>query len=411
MNSWLPVTDGMGSYLNELIGNRRLRLVGAAQFFSRTASAALLVALTWYATKAAGAEGAAIALTALAIGRGLATLLGGALADRLSKTGLITFTELSRATTLLVVVALSVGSTAVPAVAWSALAGIVGVLSGISSPAASTIVIECVEPDQLANALSLVQLLIQAGTFLGPAVGGVLIATADATTALVVLSVCYLFAASAIFFADVHPRVAARPGHPMAGLAFVAKHLDILVLALAALASNALSAPLDVLLAVYFKGSSANYGLAVSMWGVGMVAGAGFVASRPFTLMFRVRLAWVGIIGLGLLEALMGVAPVGVAPVVLMGAVGLATGPVSASLLAYVLHVVPGEIRGRVIAATQASSMAVTPLAFALTGLLATELSVRALMDLGGLGLLAVAGALYVLFQNRAGGQASEFRP
>jgi MFS family permease len=388
-----------GTHLGEFIGNRRLRLVATARFLSSTASAAFLAILPWYATKTGGAQAAATALTALAVGRGLATLAGGAMADRLPKGALITLTELARAGALMALAALSAVVREFPAMGWAAFAGTLGLLSGIASPSSSTIIADCVQPNQIAEAVAIIQALLQAASMLGPSLGGLLASTDNQVTSSAVLAVCYFAAGASMFSAKIKPPAGRSAESVFPGFRFVAQHVDVLLLVVAALAANTLTAPLDVLLAVYFKGSPGHYGLSVSVWGVGMVVGASLLAWRPFALDFRLRLAWLSMVGMGLLQTMMGVATTGVVPVILMGTIGLISGPVSASLLSYVLSVVPSELRGRVVAATQASSMAATPLAFALTGALARKLAAHTLMEAGGVALTVITVALFILFQ------------
>ena len=104
------------------------------------------------------------------------SLVGGAISDRSDRRALIFRTQLGLMVTSLVLAYISFGSD--PSVLWIyALTAIASGLNAIDRPARSAMIPNLVPPDKLAAAMALRQVVFQTTLILGPALGGVMIAS------------------------------------------------------------------------------------------------------------------------------------------------------------------------------------------------------------------------------------------
>ena len=104
------------------------------------------------------------------------SFVGGAISDRSDRRAVIFRTQLGLMVTSLVLAYISFGSE--PSVLWIyALTAIASGLNAIDRPARSAMTPNLVPPDKLAAAMALRQVVFQTTLILGPALGGVLIAS------------------------------------------------------------------------------------------------------------------------------------------------------------------------------------------------------------------------------------------
>jgi hypothetical protein len=106
------------------------------------------------------------------------SIAGGAIADRADRRVLIFRTQLGLMVTSLVLAYISFGSD--PSVLWIyALTAIASALNAIDRPARAAMIPKLVAPDKLAAAMALRQVVFQTTLIVGPALGGVMIASLD----------------------------------------------------------------------------------------------------------------------------------------------------------------------------------------------------------------------------------------
>jgi MFS family permease len=106
------------------------------------------------------------------------SIAGGAIADRADRRALIFRTQLGLMVTSLVLAYISFGSD--PSVLWIyALTAIASALNAIDRPARAAMIPKLVAPDKLAAAMALRQVVFQTTLIVGPALGGVMIASLD----------------------------------------------------------------------------------------------------------------------------------------------------------------------------------------------------------------------------------------
>jgi MFS family permease len=104
------------------------------------------------------------------------SIVGGAITDRTDRRALIFRTQLGLMVTSLVLAYISFGSD--PSVLWIyALTAIASALNAIDRPARTAMIPKLVAPDKLAAAMALRQVVFQTTLIVGPALGGVMIAS------------------------------------------------------------------------------------------------------------------------------------------------------------------------------------------------------------------------------------------
>jgi MFS family permease len=243
---------------------------------------------------------------------------------------------------------------------------------------------------------------IQQGSVLvGGPLGGVLVASFGATTALWLNAAS--FVVSAAIVAGAIPRVqheldAEAPGgflgELVEGMRFIWRHRLIRAIVLTVLLTNFLDAPDPVLFPVFAResyGSATDLGL---MYGV--VGGAGLVGALAYSAVghrLPRRLTFVGCFSVvPLMYLALATLPPLPATLAALAVVGFAAGPLNPLLLTVASEVVPPRLRGRVFGATRAGAWAAIPLGILLGGVVVEQIGVATTFLAIGLCYLAVTG-------------------
>src|SRR5690349_762068 len=136
-----------------------------------------------------------------------ALLVGGVVADRVSRRAVMVAADLARVVTQgLLAVLLFAGAASVPVVAL--LAGLTGAATGFFNPASTGVLPAVVRPEQLQQANGLRATAMSGGEIVGPLIGGVLIAAAGPGWAFAVDAAS--FAVSALLLARLRLAPVAR---------------------------------------------------------------------------------------------------------------------------------------------------------------------------------------------------------
>jgi MFS family permease len=207
-------------------------------------------------------------------------LIGGVVADRVSRRTVMVAADLSRlATQGLLGALLILGEPPIWSVA--VLAGLTGAATGFFNPAATGLLPAVVPPEQLQPANGLRATAMSGGEILGPAIAGVLVATAGPGWAIAIDAAT--FAVSAAFLARVRlPRRIAREAtsfvHDLrTGWVEFRSRSWVWSLVLAASLGNLLWGSVNVLGPVIAKrelGGAAVWGTVMAAMGVGALAGS-----------------------------------------------------------------------------------------------------------------------------------------
>jgi MFS family permease len=320
--------------------------------------------------------------------------IAGRLTDRVENARLLWTVSLGQAL-VVALMALTTGSLAAILV----LTALVGVGAAIAQPAEFALVPAAAGEERLAEANGLVETARYAGMTLGPVVGGALAAVGHVEVALIVDAAT--FAAVAVAAALLHAR--RRPqlaegdsGRAREGLAVLAADPVLrvtLLTAVAALAFFSMSIAAEVFFVKDELGAGdAAFGLLMTSWTVGMVAGAVGLARRvPRSALAIAALAGIAIQGAGLATAAAG----GVLAVAFAGfALGGVAHGVKNVLLRTMIHErVPDGVRGRAFACYNAGRNGAELGALALGGVLIGAIGAQAALLLSGLIPLAIGVA------------------
>jgi len=256
----------------------------------------------------------------------------------------------------------------------------------------------------LTRANSLISATFSISITLGPALGGLLVATAGVNAAFVLDAVTYLI--SAAFLSRIAlPRSQREDGEGFgqelrAGLGYLAGArvpLAIVVGAFLTILTINITIPAEVFLAKEtFKAGDVGYGLLVSVWGSGMALGSALmvavgdrVALVPLYLLsiFAGALALVGT----------GLAPVFIFALVALMIEGVATGIDNVTTDTILQKQVPDAFLGRVFAVRFMGYSAGEGLAYIAGGLIVDAVGPRFTYLLAGIAI-AAAGLVVILF-------------
>jgi MFS family permease len=406
-----PAKSGLPGPLRRIrilapLAHRNFRLLWYGLVVSLIGDGIFLVAVAWQAyavdnhPSALAAVGISASLPQLAL-----LLVGGALSDRLSRKSVLVVSDLARGTALALVAAQG----------WTghlklwhlcAAAAVIGAGTAFAAPAFDAIVPDVVSEEHLQPANGLDQVLRPVTLWLvGPALGGLLVAVAGASTAFAIDAATFAFSAWCLSRLRHLPAVAER-GEAASlwsdlwqGIVYVRRHTWLWGTFTAASLTYLLClGPIQVLLPYVVKnelhGNAASLGLVLGTGGVGALAAAAIVGGRdhvgrPVTFMY---FAWAGaallVAGYGLATREWELAA---------GAFALnaleAAGAVVWSTLKQ--RLVPRDLLGRVSSIDWLVSTALMPLSFALTPLATNLLGVRTtLIAAGTLGPALTLGFL-----------------
>jgi MFS family permease len=338
----------------------------------------------------------------------------GALADRHDKRRLLVLTQSAAAALALVLGGLTLADVITIWMVW-VLAGLLGIVVAMDMPARQSFVYEMAGPDDLANAVGLNAVVINSSRIVGPAIGGLLIASlgvaacfllngasfAAVIVALLVMRRAELFRAK---------RAARRPGQIREGLRYTwstpALRVPILMMAVVSTLAYNFSVVLPLLARVVYDRGGGAYGATFSAMGVGALAGALFMASRARPSR---RLLVASTFAFGVFSLALAAAPAYAWALAVLVPLG-ATGVLFVNTTNALLQVNAADaMRGRVMSLWAIVFFGSTPIGGPLTGLVARAVGVQWAVAIGGVATLATAaGAYWALRRSRVESGACE---
>jgi MFS family permease len=289
---------------------------------------------------------------------------------------------------------LSTDFSLVPVIALAALAGaIAGCVRTLTRAAAATVL---TPHGLLREGNALLNIGFTVGTAAGPALAGVVVATAGPRTALFADAASFATVALLLATASTLPRARAdamrwRTRLRM-GLRYVSSHRQLrLLLAAQAMAFVffAIVIPIEVVFAKRTLGAGdAGYGALLASWGAGMVVGGlAFAVLRRTEL--RILLP-ASTLAIGCAYLATGVAPTLLAACVASAVGGAGNGIQWVALITAVQQLTSAEYQGRVISLLESLATAMPGLGFVIGGAAAAIFSPRTSYALAGAGVLAV---------------------
>lgn len=377
---------------------RNYRLYLASQLVSFSGTWMQSLAQSWLVLQLTG-SGTALG-TVLAF-QFLPTLflapVGGMIADRVDKRRLLIATQTAAGLLSLALGLLVLGAHVELWMVYAIAAGF-GLITAIDNPARQTFVSEMVGPDHLTNAVTLNSVMVNAARALGPALGGVLIATLGIGQCFIVNAASYSVVIVTLMLLDrstMYPTTLAvrAPRQLRQGLAYGWRtptlRTTLIMLTLIGMFTFEFTVTLPLLADDTFAVGSGGLAIMETMFGVGAVIGGLVVAaSGPPTLRRRNALALSG----GMSTLALAIAPSAWLAYLAMPFVGgsliamLAVGNATLQL-----NSAP-HLRGRVMALFAMAIMGTTPLGGPAIGWIAERFDPRVAVAFGGFAALA-AGA------------------
>jgi MFS family permease len=287
-----PKPKGIGAVTFAALAVPNYRRYIAGQAVSLTGTWMQMAAQSWLVLSLTGSAttlGLVIALQTLPVL--LLGPYGGVVADRVNKRRLMVCLQSAMGVQALLLGVLTVTG-AVRVWQIGVLAVLLGLNNAFENPARQSFMLEMVGAEHLRNAVSLNSVLVNVARTVGPAVGGILIATVGT-------GVCFLF--NAVSFVPVvaslltldraalrpSPPAGRAPGQLREGLRYVARSPDLAAPLLMMAAVGCLAYEFQVSLPVMARTGlhvgAAGYGFMTAAMGVGAVAGGLLVAARGRT--------------------------------------------------------------------------------------------------------------------------------
>jgi MFS family permease len=380
---------------------RNYRLFFVAQSISVSGTWMQSVAQAWLVLRLAPPSRAGVDLGLVVALQFVPMLLfgtyGGLVADRVDKRFLLYLTQSAAG---LLALALGILTATHGVVLWQVycLAAGLGVVNMFDNPARQTFVIEMVGKEDLANAVSLNSVVMNGARVVGPAVGGILIATVGLATCFFVNAASYVAVIVGLLLmrrSELHrtETVERSRGQLREGFRYVWRTPGIrdpliLVAVVGTLAYN-FQVVLALMARYTFRGGAGVFSALTALMASGAVIGGLVVATRSRPDIHR--LTAVGMV-FGSLIVCLAFAPslaVALVVVVPMGAASIAFIATANSTLQ--LRSEP-SMRGRVMALYAIAFLGTTPIGAPLVGWISQETSPRVALLVGGVSTVAAAG-------------------
>lgn len=393
-----------------LLRERNLWILVLGSLFSVGGDNAYFTILSWYTLTITGSQLAlGTTMTLASVPRVIFMLVGGAIADRVSRKWIMGLSLAARAAVLVAFAArIALVGPRAPLWAIDLMAVLFGVIDSFYYPATSSIVQTAVSEEHVAQASSIVQTVQQASTVVGPILAAVLLAQRDYRLMFIVVAFVFAVAAVTIFWLRLrlHAGLDAQVEGVSSvlkdiadGLRFVASiRLLLIVMCLSLVVNLFCIGPLSIGVPVMIRSrgwSGAVLGEYQSALGIGSIVGGVIVALLKG---FQGKLIWIGMCGalMGLGMATVGYWQAPAAGMAALGLVGILMSIVNIPFLAFLQSTIPEEKLGRVMSVLMLVSVGFTPISYALSSwILQQGVAPELLLLACGVGVAAAFAALY----------------
>jgi MFS family permease len=386
--------DGTGDSLLKNVRFMQLWVGQGISFVGDAVSTVALVVLVVQISGSASAVGGALVARLLPT---LASPLAGVLADRLDRRVVLVTSDLVRAALVLGMVF------ARDLIVLYALAFLMGLARTFFNPTIRAALPSVVGEGDLTRANALVSGAFSVSITVGPAIGGLLVATAGVEVAFLLDTATYLVSAALLSLIRF-PRSRMGEGEDFFrelrfGLGYlVAASLPLVIVVgdfLTVLTTN-VSIPAEVFLArETFDAGAVGYGLLVSMWGVGMVAGSALMVVLGDRANL-IALYFLGIFVIALALAVVGLSPTFALALAALTVAGASNGVENVVTDTILQKRVPDALLGRVFSVRFLSFSTGEALAYLTGGLIVDAIGPRPTYLFTGIAT-ALAG-LFILF-------------
>ena len=396
--------------------HRDFRLFFAGQGTSQLGTWLQLIATSWLVYRLSGSTFLlGLAAFAIQIPFLLLAPLAGVLVDRHDARRVLMLTNSIAATQALVMFAL-VATGAVEA--WHLIAGnlVLGIVNACDAPARQSILIRLVGGRaDLANAIALNSTMMNGARFLGPMVGGALIAALGEKWGFGLNTLSYFAMLAALLQISASPAKRQVSGESLlrqlrAGAqwayGFLPARSALLLCAATSLSVGSYVAMMPWFARETFHGDSRTFGFLISAAGFGAVSGMIYLATRPSVRGLLRLIAWMsGAAGAALVVFAFATRFWIALPALYVVGMGLML--TAASTNTVLQSIVPDELRGRVASLYVMSFIGVAPIGALVTGWAAERLGPP--FTLAICGAIALAAAL--VYASRYGAIRRDIRP
>lgn len=384
--------------------HRSFRLFFLGQGISQFGTWLQLIATSWLIYRLTGsAFYLGLAGFALQVPFLVLAPVAGVWVDRLSKRTVLRITNSTALAQSLAMLALVATGLIQP---WHLIAGnlILGVVNAFDSPARQSFLIELVEGrTDLPNAIAFQSMLMNGARFVGPMIGGAVIALGGEVWGFALNSVSYLAILAALAVLRVPGRAPEFAREPwLSGLAaglrwaygFAPSRATLLLLAAVSLGTQPLQALAPYFARDVFGGNSQTLGWLIGAGGFGAVSGMLYLALRPTVRGLLAVIGWAGAVAGAAVIAFTWSTQLWTAlPLVYLSGMGMML--TAGSINTILQTIVEDRLRARVAALYIMSFLGVSPLGALAAGWAAQYVGPPAALAIGG--ALALCASLAYL--------------
>lgn len=321
----------------------------------------------------------------------LLSLIGGVIADRVTKRNLLLATQI---VACLLAIALGTLVRTGRVQYWHVLvfAAALGTVNAFYTPARQAFVPELVDNESMLNAVALNSAIFNGARVVGPAVGGLMVAAVGLSLNFYINAVSYV--AVIIGLLLIHPRPPRADARAQnmrnnlaEGLTYIKGAPVVLILLTLVGVASLFAINFSILLPLFAEyilhiGSS-GYGFLMASMGVGSLVGSLFLAflTRPE---YARRLVYVGALTLTVAEIVLGFSRVVGVSVGLLIVIGLSQTLFTTTANTSILTLTPRRLQGRVMSVYSLMFLGMTPFGSFLAGWIAERFGAQAAMIAGG---------------------------
>ena len=380
--------------------HRDFRLFFAGQGISQIGTWVQLIATSWLMFRLSESTFLlGLSAFALQIPFLLLAPVAGVWVDRLDRRRVIATTNAIALAQSLVMLALVASGWVAP---WHLIAGnlVRGVVAACEAPARQTLMVALVRGmADLPNAIALNSIMMNGARFVGPLVGGAVIAAFGEVAGFALNSLTYLAVLAALYAMRLEPSHRAPRDESWlrqlaAGLRYTYGFLPTRGALLLLSAVGFFAQPYQSLMPFFakdvFHGDSHTLGMLIGAGGLGAVVGMIYLAMRPSIRGLLSLLAWTSaiagasLVGFSLSRSLWIALP-------LITLTGLGIMLTAAATNTVLQSIVPDELRGRVASLYVVSFLGISPLGSLAAGWVAERIGAQQTLATGGACVLAAA--------------------
>ena len=389
---------GFMSGIIRALAHRNYRLYFGGQLLSLAGTAMQQIALSWLVYRLTGSTVMLGLVTFVGqIPLLLLSPLGGVLSDRFDRRQLLVWTQALSAIHATILAVLTVTRHVDPNVL-VLMALVLGLINAVDQPVRQSFTRELVDKrEDIPNAVALTSFTIHTARFVGPSIGGLLVASVGEAACFGINALSYLAVIAALLAMRTLPVASAT--HRVAdalkqGFAYVKAHREIRVLMGLVAVVSFFGSPYGTLLPYFAKeiygGDARVYGFLATSSGVGACLGTIFLASRKSSAAISRTILWAMVV-ISAALVVFATTKVFAVAVIALAVMGFASINTVAASSAVIQQLVDDHMRGRVMAIYTMAFFGVSPVGSLVTGVAARYLGPQRTLVVSATVILLVA--------------------